>query len=205
MSTTTPDLDYQAHHFGDPLDGSSVGPELPRDTALDIFRDAMRVTPFPLALTRQAVEAWALIVFRAFLEEWHEQENDPGSCSRGDEAALEVLHLCTQNPKREIALRAWCMLFVLERTNKTETQIGRMLGYTKANVSAVVKSLQRDLKLRKARSMKSDQAVDAYRTRAKAVHQRNKPTTSCQTKSTNQHSRLSTLRSALMPTLAPVS
>ena len=146
------------------------------------------------------------------------QENDQGSIARGEDAIVLALQLVTQLMRgdgdshkvmtgRQQAMRAQAILFAIGRTHKTETQIAEEFGYTRANVSAVVKQYQRKLSLCKSRGMKSEDAVEVYRERAKRVHAKRKKQENQwnQQTNSNSHNRLSTLRSALMQTLAPAS
>ena len=104
--------------------------------------------------------------------------------------------------KRQQAMRAQAILFAIGRTHKTETQIAEEFGYTRANVSAVVKQYQRKLSLCKSRGMKSEDAVEVYRERAKRVHTKRKQNEQqWKSNNSNSHNRLSTLKSALMQSL----
>jgi DNA-binding MarR family transcriptional regulator len=119
------------------------------------------------------------------MAEWMKQENDQGSIARGEDAIVLALQLVTQLMRgdgeshkvmtgRQQAMRAQAILFAIGRTHKTETQIAEEFGYTRANVSAVVKQYQRKLSLCKSRGMKSEDAVEVYRERAKRVHAKKK-------------------------------
>jgi hypothetical protein len=130
-----------------------------------------------------------------------EQENDP-STFRGDEAVIALLDMVMNTmagdggmvriSARQVKFRAEVILYVLQRTPKTLTQIAKEHGYTKANASAVAngyvrkKTLHQDLT--KARGMKSDAAVEVYRERATRVHkQRKEKEQQCKT-NTQTHS-----------------
>ena len=218
-------LDNQLAHHANPLDDYRVGPELPKDALSDYcldgiaqFCEQMRrdmgaliskgatidtILNYLQGIIRQGVEAGAA--------EWMEQENDPGSCARGEEAALIILQTVTgtlmgeggyvRASARQIAMHGYALLFALGRTRMTETQIADKFGYSRANVSATVRQYKRKFELRQSRGMKSDRAVEVYRKRAKQVHNKRKETQNqCKTnyKSVN---RFSTLKSALMQTL----
>jgi len=201
-------LDYANYHHGDPLDGQHCEAELPKDAPLDIFRDALKFSDKPPQIAALSIVAdkWALAVFGEFMREWRGQENEVQVVRGEHEAAIAMLHFCMNNPSREIALRAWCILFLMERTNKTEVQIAEEFNCTRANVSAMIKRVQREYGLRKTRGMKSDAAVEVYRERAKRVHkERKQKEQQCKIHNSNSHNRLSTLRSALMQTLVPQS
>lgn len=205
----TPDaarLDYANYHHGDPLDGQHCEPEMPKDAPLDIFRDALKFTGKPASIQAvgNAAESWALAVFEEFMREWRGQENEAQAVRGEQEAAIAMLHFCTNNPSKEIRLRAKCILLILGRSKKSEVDIAREEGCTRANVSAKVKQIQRHYVLRKARGMRSEAAVEVYRARATRVHKQRKQQEKTQWKN-NSFNRLSTLKSALMQTLAPES
>lgn len=90
-------------------------------------------------------------------------------------AAHELLRrtLAVIGDGRNAALRCWCLDF-LAGTNvfggKSETEIGRRWGYTRSNVSYIVKELQAKLGMLGATGGKDEAAVVAYRVRAKASH-----------------------------------
>jgi len=208
-----------------------VGPELPKDSPADFCLDElaqMRVDILAKlgvmlagAAGPQAVFAYLQWVLRRCTEhgmaEWMKQENDQGSIARGEDAIVLALQLVTQLmigqtsfdshvviTGRQQAMRAQAILFAIGRTRKTETEIAKEFGYTRANVSAVVKQYQRKLGLWKSRGMKSEAAVKVYRERATRVHnQRKQKEQQWKTQDYNSHNRLSTLRSALMQTLVP--
>ena len=225
-------LDYRLHHHASALDNMQVGHELPNDSPTDFCLDElaqMRVdilaklgVMLSTAAGPQAVFAYLQYVLRRCTEigmaEWMKQENDQGSIARGEDAIVLALQLVTQLMRgdgeshkimtgRQQAMRAQAILFAIGRTHKTETQIAQEFGYTRANVSAVVKQYQRKLNLSKSRGMKSDQAVKVYRERAKRVHRKNKQQQQ-QWKTQNKHNsvnRLLTLKSSLMQRLVPQS
>jgi hypothetical protein len=205
-------LDIAAYHHGDPLDGQHCEPELPKDAPEDLCLDhlcnaraqmaehieklARGATPMP------AVMAYLQGVIRecvkAGISEWMEQEKNP-STFRGDEAVIALLEMVTNTmvgdggqvtmTSRKVKLHAWAILYLLEKTPKTQTELAAMLGYTKANFCAVVQGYKRKQSLaqdlRKTRGMKSDAAVEIYRERATRVHKqrKQKEQTTCKTNS----------------------
>jgi DNA-binding MarR family transcriptional regulator len=225
-------LDYRLHHHASALDNMQVGPAMPSDSPADFCLDELAQMRADIlaklgvmlstAAGPQAVFAYLQWVLRRCTEvgmaEWMKQENDQGSIARGEDAIVLALQLVTQLMRgdgdshkvmtgRQQAMRAQAILFAIGRTHKTETQIAEEFGYTRANVSAVVKQYQRKLSLCKSRGMKSEDAVEVYRERAKRVHAKRKKQENQwnQQTNSNSHNRLSTLRSALMQTLAPAS
>jgi hypothetical protein len=203
-------LDYAAYNHADPLDGQQYEPELPKDNPQDFCLDQLCAARSHMVshieqLMRGAAPATAVTQYlqsvvrecvKAGIGEWMKQENDP-STFRGDEAVIALLELVTNTmvgdggqvvmSSRKVKLHAWAILYLLQKTEKTQTELARMLGYTKANFCAVVQqykhkdTLSQDL--RKTRGMKSDAAVEVYRERAKQVHKRRKEKeqTSCKT------------------------
>jgi len=225
-------LDSQLFHHANPLDDARVDAELPKDSPADFCLDQVAQIRGEIhtrldAMMRgpagtQAVFAYLQFVIRkcteAGIAQWMEQENDQGSIARGEDAIVLALQMVTQlllgdgdshkvMTARQQAMRAQALLFAIGRTRKTETQIAQEFGYTRANVSAVVKNYQRKFKLWKSRGMKSDAAVEVYRERAKRVHRENKEKQQ-QWKTQNKHNsvnRLLTLKSSLMQTLVRAS
>jgi predicted transcriptional regulator len=193
----------------DPADynEASCGPELPHDTAEDLFLDARcRVAaPAQLASFRALLDWWSLEVFREFWRDYEQQEGG-GVASRtfGDEAAIRLLQALTNSQTRQTAMKAECYLAVINRKPESQTEIAKKYGVTRAAVSKVIVSIKDDLDLPTARHMKSDTARESYRTRALRVHKERKSNL-CKTPNSNSYHRLSTLRSALTQTLAPVS
>jgi len=193
----------------DPADfnEASCGPELPHDTAEDLFLDARcRVTaPAQLASFRTLLDWWSLEVFKEFWRDYEQQEGG-GAASRtfGDEAAIRLLQALTNSQTRQTAMKAECYLAVINRKPESQTEIAKKYGVTRAAVSKVIVSIKDDLDLPTARHMKSDTARESYRTRALRVHKERKSNL-CKTPNSNSYHRLSTLRSALTQTLAPVS
>ena len=192
-------MDVQAYHHGSSLDAESMDAELPKDAPADFCLDQLCFMreemgrhvakliagPAPAA----AVSAYLQGVVRKCVEvgitEWMKQENDQGSIARGEDAVVLALQLVgdfllddLQSHRfvtaRQMAMRGQALLFVTGRTPKSETQIAKEFGYTRANVSAVVKRYQRKLELMKSRGMRSDDAVEIYRERAKSVHKQRK-------------------------------
>jgi predicted transcriptional regulator len=193
----------------DPADfnEASCGPELPHDTAEDLFLDARcRVAaPAQLASFRALLDWWSLEVFKEFWRDYEQQEGG-GHASRtfGDEAAIRLLQALTNSQTRQTAMKAECYLAVINRKPESQTEIAKKYGVTRAAVSKVIVSIKDDLDLPTARHMKSDTARESYRTRALRVHKERKSNL-CKTPNSNSYHRLSTLRSALTQTLAPVS
>ena len=193
----------------DPADfnEASCGPELPHDTAEDLFLDARcRVAaPAQLASFRALLDWWSLEVFKEFWRDYEQQEGG-GAASRtfGDEAAIRLLQALTNSQTRQTAMKAECYLAVINRKPESQTEIAKKYGVTRAAVSKVIVSIKDDLDLPTARHMKSDTARESYRTRALRVHKERKSNL-CKTPNSNSYHRLSTLRSALTQTLAPVS
>jgi predicted transcriptional regulator len=193
----------------DPADynEASCGPELPHDTAEDVFLDARcRVAPpAQLAAFRALLDWWSLEVFKEFWRDYEQQEGG-GHASRtfGDEAAIRLLQALTNSQTRQTAMKAECYLAVINRKPESQTEIARKYGVTRAAVSKVIVSIKDDLDLPTARHMKSDTARESYRERALRVHQIRKEKL-CKQPNSNSYNRLSTLRSALMQTLVPQS
>jgi predicted transcriptional regulator len=186
---------------------SSCGPELPHDTAEDVFLDArLRVLPPPSFAAQVAMlNWWSLEVFREFWREWDAQEHGHGaSRTFGDEAAIRLLQALTNSRTRQTAMKAECYLAVINRKPESQTEIAKKYGVTRAAVSKVIVSIKDDLDLPTARHMKSDTARESYRTRALRIHKERKSKLCKQTNS-NSYNRLSTLRSALTQTLVPQS
>jgi predicted transcriptional regulator len=195
--------------FADPADfnESSCGPELPHDTAEDVFLDArLRVSPPPSFAAQVAMlNWWSLEVFREFWREWDAQEHGHGaSRTFGDEAAIRLLQALTNSRTRQTAMKAECYLAVINRKPESQTEIAKKYGVTRAAVSKVIVSIKDDLDLPTARHMKSDTARESYRTRALRVHKERKSNL-CKTPNSNSYNRLLTSRSALMQKLAPKS
>jgi predicted transcriptional regulator len=193
----------------DPADynEASCGPELPHDTAEDVFLDARcRVAPpAQLAAFRALLDWWSLEVFKEFWRDYEQQEGG-GHASRtfGDEAAIRLLQALTNSQTRQTAMKAECYLAVINRKPESQTEIAKKYGVTRAAVSKVIVSIKDDLDLPTARHMKSDTARESYRTRALRVHKERKSNL-CKTPNSNSYHRLSTSRSALMQTLVPQS
>jgi predicted transcriptional regulator len=195
--------------FADPADfnESSCGPELPHDTAEDVFLDArLRVSPPPSFAAQVAMlNWWSLEVFREFWREWDAQEHGHGaSRTFGDEAAIRLLQALTNSRTRQTAMKAECYLAVINRKPESQTEIAKKYGVTRAAVSKVIVSIKDDLDLPTARHMKSDTARESYRTRALRIHKERKSNL-CKTPNSNSYNRLLTSRSALMQKLAPKS
>ena len=195
-------MDIAAYRHGSPLDAHDVmEPELPKDDPADYCldhlcaaRQQMAEHVARLSNGNAGTQAVALYLqgiiaqcVKAGIAEWMEQENNP-STFRGDEAVIALLDMVMNTmagdggmvriSARQVKFRAEVILYVLQRTPKTLTQIAKEHGYTKANASAVAngyvrkRTLHQDLT--KARGMKSDAAVEVYRERAKRVHKQRK-------------------------------
>jgi len=198
-----------ASPFSDPAEfnEASCGPELPHDTAEDVFLDARcRVAPpAQLAPFVALLNWWSLEVFKEFWKDYEQQEGG-GHRSRtfGDEAAIQLLHTLTGSNDRKTAMKAECFLAVIIRKPESQTLIAKKYGVTRAAVSKVIVGIRDELRLPTARHMKSDTARESYRERALRIHKERKDQI-CKTPTSNSFNRLSTLRSALMQTLAPQS
>lgn len=156
---------------------ASCGPELPHDTAEDVFLDARLRVPTPPTLAAQValLNWWSLEVFRAFWKEWDAQEHGHGaSRTFGDEAAIRLLQALTNSQTRQTAMKAECYLAVINRKPESQTEIAKKYGVTRAAVSKVIVSIKDDLCLPTARHMKSDTARESYRTRALRIHSERK-------------------------------
>lgn len=156
---------------------ASCGPELPHDTAEDVFLDARLRVPPPPSLAAQValLNWWSLEVFRAFWKEWDAQEHGHGaSRTFGDEAAIRLLQALTNSQTRQTAMKAECYLAVINRKPESQTEIAKKYGVTRAAVSKVIVSIKDDLQLPTARHMKSDTARESYRIRALRIHKERK-------------------------------
>jgi hypothetical protein len=194
--------------FNDPAEfnSASIGPELPHDTAEDVFLDARLRVPPPLPLQAYviALHQWSLDVFRAFWQEWEEQEHGHGaSRTFGDEAAIRLLQCLTNSHTRQTAMKAECYLAVINRKPESQTQIAAKYGVTRAAVSKIIVSIKDDLILPTARHMKSDTARESYRARALRVHKERK--SKICTKPTNSFTKFwtSTFSNSKPPKTAP--
>jgi hypothetical protein len=165
--------------FNDPAEfnSASIGPELPHDTAENVFLDARLGVPLPAPLKQYSalLNHWSLEVFRSFWQEWDEQEHGHGaSRTFGDEAAIRLLQSLTNSHTRQTAMKAECYLAVINRKPESQTQIAAKYGVTRAAVSKIIVSIKDDLALPTARHMKSDTARESYRARALRVHKERK-------------------------------
>jgi hypothetical protein len=195
--------------FADPADYSTAccDPELPHDTAEDIFLDARARVPLPLQLQafQLLMDRWSLMVFAEFWKDWSEQEGGHGaSRSFGDEAAIRLLQTLTGSHDRKMAMKAECYLAVINRKEESQTHIAKKYGVTKAAISKVITGIKDNLDLPTARHMKSEDARESYRVRATKIHNERKQIT-CKQPTSNSFSRLSTSKSALMQTLVGAS
>jgi hypothetical protein len=184
---------------------ASCGPELPHDTAEDVYLDARcRVAlPTELAAFRQLIDWWSLEVFKEFWKDYEQQEGG-GHASRsfGDEAAIRLLHALTSSTDRRTAMRAECYLAVINRKAESQTEIAKKYCVTRAAVSKIVVSIKDELQLPTARHMKSDTARESYRKRALRVHKERK-SKSCKQK-TNSFNKFWNATSKNLPPLIPV-
>jgi hypothetical protein len=164
-------------------DVQTCEPELPHDTAEDVFLDARcRIAPpAQLAAFRALLDWWSLEVFRAFWKDYEAQEGG-GHASRsfGDEAVIQMLQIITNSRDRKTAMRAECYLAVINRKPESQTQIARKYGVTRAAVSKIIVQIKDDIGPETwnkvglptpARHMKSDTARESYRKRALRIHQ----------------------------------
>jgi hypothetical protein len=188
-------------------DVQTCEPELPHDTAEDIFLDAKLRVNLPAELSAHValINWWSLEVFRQFWKDYEAQEGG-GHASRsfGDEAAIRLLHALQNSHDRSTAMRAECYLAVINRKPESQTQIAKAYGVSRAAISKICVQIVNELGLSNARHMKSDTARESYRKRALRIHKQRKQTI-CKLPTQNSFSRLSTLRTALMQTLAPAS
>jgi hypothetical protein len=200
-------MNHAESAFHDPADFNEAccGPELPHDTAEDVFLDARARVRLPQELLplRTLIEWWSAELFREFWRDYEAQEGG-GHRSRtfGDEAAIRLLHALTNSRDRRTAMKAECYLAVINRKPESQTDIARKYSVTRAAVSKVIVGIKDELDLPTARHMKSDTARESYRERALRVHQIRKSKL-CTTPTSNSFNRLSTLRSAWTQTLAP--
>lgn len=156
---------------------ASCGPEIPKDTAENVFLDARLRVPPPPSLAAQValLNWWSLEIFREFWREWDAQEHGHGaSRTFGDEAAIRLLQALTNSQTRQTAMKAECYLAVINRKPESQTEIAKKYGVTRAAVSKVIVSIKDDLQLPTARHMKSDTARESYRTRALRIHKERK-------------------------------
>lgn len=188
-------------------DVQTCQPELPHDTAEDIFLDAkLRVRiPSELVPYTAMINWWSLEVFRQFWKDYELQEGG-GQASRsfGDEAAIRLLHALQNSKDRTTAMRAECYLAVINRKPESQTQIAKEYGVSRAAISKICVQIVNELGLTSARHMKSDTARESYRKRALRIHKERKKII-CKLPTQNSFIRLSTLRTALMQTLVPAS
>jgi hypothetical protein len=203
-------MDVQAYRHGSSLDAESMEPEYPKDAPADLCLDQLGLVRHEMGLHIERLMAGgagmaAVVAYLqglisqcvvAGIAEWMEQENSP-STFHGDEAVIGLLNVITGTmvgdggqmsmTSRQVELHAWVIMFLLERTEKTLTQIADETGYTRANASAIAKKYQKKLELRKCRGMKSDQACEIYRKRATIAHRKRKnQTTSTTCTTTNK-------------------
>lgn len=184
-------------------DVQTCDPELPHDTAEDVFLDArLRIKlPQELAPFVALINWWSLEVFRQFWKDYEAQEGG-GHSSRsfGDEAAIRLLHALQNSNDRATAIRAECYLAVINRKPESQTQIAKHYKVTRAAISKICNQIVHELGINKARHMKTDEAVNSYRKRALRIHNERKKAI-CKLPTSNSFSRLSTLRASLMEKL----
>jgi len=195
-------------------DAQTCNPELPHDTAEEVFLDArMRVKlPDQLIPFAALINWWSLEVFRQFWIDYEAQEGG-GHSSRsfGDEVAIRLLQMLQRSYDRRTALKAECYLAIINRKPTSQTEIAKKYGVTRAAVSKIIVQIKDDIGpepwektglAAPARHMKSDSARKSYRKRALRIHKQTKEKI-CKHPTSNSFSRLSTLRSALMQKLVP--
>jgi hypothetical protein len=182
-------------------------PELPHDTAEDVYLDARLSVKLPAELVpfTAMLNWWSLEVFRQFWKDYEAQEGG-GHASRsfGDEAAIRLLQTLQNSHDRTTAMRAECYLAVINKNPESQTTIAKKYAVTRAAVSKICIQIVNDLGLNKARHMKSESAVISYRKRALRTHKQRKQIL-CKLPTSNSFNRLSTLRNALMQKLVPSS
>lgn len=184
-------------------DVQTCEPELPHDTAEDVYLDARLRTKLPEQLQPFAalINWWSLEVFRQFWKDYEAQEGG-GHASRtfGDEAAIRLLHALQNSHDRTTAMRAECYLAVINRKPESQTEIAKRYQVSRAAISKICVQIVNELGINKARHMKSDEAVISYRERAIRIHKQRKEKI-CKLPTSNSFSRLSSLRTALMQKL----
>jgi hypothetical protein len=158
-------------------DVQTCEPELPHDTAEDVFLDARCRIKLPLQLVpfKELLDWWSLKVFQEFWKDYEDQEGGSHSSrSFGDEAAIRLLQVLTNSHNRKTAMKAECFLAVINRKTESQTEIAKKYGVTRAAVSKVIVSIKDELNLPTARHMKSESARESYRVRALFVHAKRK-------------------------------
>lgn len=186
---------YTGTEFNDPAEyaAASCDPELPHDTAEDIFLDARQRVSLPPALAQYAalLDWWSLALFREFWRDWQEQEGGgQSSVAFGDEAAIRLLQALTKSHTRRTAMRAECYMAVINRVPEPQTKIAARYGVSKAAVSKIIVGICDELNMAPARHMKSDAARGSYRERALRVH-RERKSRLCKTQKTETTSLFS--------------
>jgi hypothetical protein len=202
-------MNHAESPFHDPADFNEAccGPELPHDTAEDVFLDARARVRLPQELLplRTLIEWWSAELFREFWRDYEAQEGG-GHRSRtfGDEAAIQLLHALTGSNSRKIAMKAECYLAVINRKFESQTDIAKKYHVTRAAISKTIVGICVELGLPTARHMKSDTARESYRERALRVHQIRKSKLCTQPK-TSLFNRFwtSTFSNSKPPTPAP--
>jgi hypothetical protein len=168
---------------------ASCGPELPSDTAEDVYLDARCKIKLPqqLVVFSELLNWWSLEVFRQFWKDYEAQEGG-GHASRtfGDEAAIRLLQVLTNSHNRRTAMRAECYLAVINMKPESQTEIAKKYSVTRAAVSKIIVGIKDELQLPTARHMKSDTARESYRKRALRIHKERKLKSCKQTNSFSQ-------------------
>jgi hypothetical protein len=209
------------HHeqlFADAADykEASCGPEMPHETAEDIFLDARLRVKLPNELVPfvAMINWWSLAVFHEFLKDYEEQEGGGHISKKATtEIVIKLFQALQNSHDRRTAMKAECYLAVINRQHNSQTIIAKKYGVTRAAVSKIIVQIRDDIGPDTweknglpcpARHMKSDSARESYRKRALRIHKQRKETI-CKLPTSNSFNRLSTLRDALMQTLVPAS
>lgn len=105
-------------------------------------------------------------------------EDKQDARDKAAEAMLALLNVLTGKraniANRELELTAWCLLSVFGLTEHSQTAIGQMTGYTRANVCKKINRLAQAMGKR-VRNGKSDEARKTYSVRQMIVAQSRKP------------------------------
>lgn len=145
-------MDQAFPGFHDPEESLefSVGPELPDDSLADVIKDA--VADYVTPANRQA----CFRSIHAALE-----NRDPNKDSHADQHDI-IWRMCDLFRRSDNGkLLANCLLLLISRQEKSEVQIARELGVTKAAVSAVHSNL-RDILGFRGRCGRSDAARERF-------------------------------------------
>jgi predicted transcriptional regulator len=169
-------MNHATSPFNDPAEfnSASIGPELPHDCVEDLFLDAkLRVKmPTDLIPFTAMVNWWAMRVFAEFWKDYEAQENISTGDRRADATStvIGVLQTVMGMKTRKVAMRAECLLALINKKEESQTEIAKKYDVTRAAVSKVIVQLKDDLGMPTARHMKSDTARESYRERALRVH-----------------------------------